>query len=83
MRLYQCDACGLYCERIHHLTAYGMDTACCDMCCGHDPAAYDEPADRIRTAKQERLPDGRISFTEPGGHVWIIRVDTDPGECPF
>jgi hypothetical protein len=82
MRLYQCDCCGQFCERIHHTTAYGTDTSCCDDCCDYDHAAYNEPADRVRTAKQERLPNGRIKFTEPGGQVWIIRTD-DPGECPF
>ena len=80
--IHQCDCCGQFCERVHHTTAYGIDTPCCDDCSGYDCTAYDEPADRVRTAKQEQSPDGRIKFTEPGGQVWIIRTD-DPGECPF
>jgi hypothetical protein len=82
MSLYQCDCCGQFCVRIHHTTAYGMDTSCCDHCFDYDHDAYDEPEDRVRTAKQERLPNRMIRFTEPGGQVWIIRTAA-PGECPF
>ena len=40
----QCDCCGRHPDRLHHLVAYGTDTAACDACSGYDAEAYDEPA---------------------------------------
>jgi hypothetical protein len=71
---YQCDCCARLTDRLHHLVAYGTDTAVCDACCDYDADAYGEPParylDEQPDPEEEAEHDRRIAYrwhteTEP------------------